>query len=143
MARTRITPLQINNPFVFRARRVASFNTTSGQFVKVPFDTKDIDPNSNFDVTTNVGRYTATVAGNYQINGRLSVNGQPQVVIALYKNGSFYMRGGHNSVSAVNGVVFADVVNLAVSDYIEIYVYTDVANTLEASSSQFSGFLIR
>lgn len=140
-----VTPPKWTNPYKFRARRVAAFSTSTSAFKKVTFDTEDFDTNNNFDVTTNIGRYTAPVAGFYQFNARLSVNGQNQSLIALYKNGSIYQRGSHQNVAQTVGVDYADTVQLAANDYVEIYVYTDTANAIEVttgSQAYFSGFLV-
>ena len=136
----------VSNPYKFRARRNAAFTPgSSGSFVLMPFDTEDYDTNNNFDVTTNIGRYTAPVAGFYQVNARLSGNGTSQILLAVYKNGSVYQRGSHFAGSGVVGVNYSDVIQLAASDYIEIYIFMGTAAAIEVSAGSqayFSSFLV-
>lgn len=134
-----------SNPYKFRARRVAAFTTSTAAFKIINFDTEDFDTNNNFDTTTNIGRYTVPVSGFYQINGRVSVNGITQSLVALYKNGSIYQRGTHQNVNAVVGNNYSDIVQLTAGDYIELAVYTDNANNIETATgtqAYFSGSLV-
>lgn len=134
-----------SNPYKFRARRVAAFTTSTAAFKIINFDTEDFDTNNNFDTTTNIGRYTVPVSGFYQINGRVSVNGITQSLVALYKNGSIYQRGTHQNVNAVVGNNYSDIVQLTAGDYIELAVYTDNANNIETATgtqAYFTGALV-
>lgn len=134
----------ISNPYKFRARRSTAQTTTGGAFTKIQFATEDFDTNNNYDNATNY-RYTAPVSGFYQVNARCSGNGNTQLVIALYKNGSVYQRGSHNSVNAVDGVVYSDLVQLTAADYIEIFLFGDTGVALETSAgsqSYFSAYLV-
>lgn len=137
-----------SNPYKFRAYRTAPHNFTTS-FTKVPFETESYDTNSNFDVTTNVGRYTAPVAGFYQFNARCSTSqssGTHRLVIALYKNGSELSRGSDVFAGYFNGSVVSDTIQLAANDYIEVYALGDTTLaadvTAPSTTNYFSGFLI-
>lgn len=132
------------NPYKFRVRRVAAWNSPATAFARLSFDTEDYDTNNNFDSTTNF-RYTVPVAGFYQINARASVNGNIQHVIALYKNGSIYQRGTNGVGNAITGSSYSDLVQLAAGDYIELWIYTDTSNAGEVTTGSqafFGGYLV-
>jgi len=118
---------------------------TSGVYTKVTFDTESFDTNNNFASS----RFTPTVAGYYQINGRvdLETSGSiTRVLIAIWKNGVESTRGG--DMLAGNGVVVSDVVYCnGTTDYLEIYTYTTgtslVARAQPYNLTYFSGAMIR
>ncbi len=124
----------------------------AGATTKVQFDNELIDTNSAYDPSTNY-RFTVPsgYAGNYLISTGLNIqsttNGRA-VRVAIYKNGgqlyqgayfltSQYFQNDQPNVATVSGVV-----NLAVSDYIEIYgfMYDGGNHTFKSSTSFFSGF---
>ena len=62
-------------------------NTTSNVYTKVLFPNEEFDTNNNFASST----FTPTVAGYYQLNTSVSVNGAPtRYAIQIYKNGVAY-----------------------------------------------------
>lgn len=133
------------NPYKFHAYRNAAQNAGNGAFAIINFDTEFFDTNNNFDVTTNVGRYTAPVAGFYQFNARFSSAAGANTIIALFKNGSIYQRGGHTTGAGTNGPTYNNLVQSAAGDYWEIFSFAG-GGALEVGSNglyvYFSGFLV-
>jgi hypothetical protein len=124
----------------------------AGATTKVQFDNEVIDTNSAYDPSTNY-RFTVPsgFAGNYLISTGLNIqsttNGRA-VRVAIYKNGGQLYQGGYFLTSQYfqndqpNVATVSGVVNLAVSDYIEIYgfMYDGGNHTFKSSTSFFSGF---
>lgn len=131
--------------YKFHAYRNSAQNAGNGAFAIINFDTELFDTGSNFDVTTNVGRFTAPVAGFYQFNARASMAAGANTIIALYKNGSVYQRGSHSTGAGTNGCTYSNLVQVAANDYFEIYSFAG-GGALEVGSSglstYFSGFLV-
>lgn len=138
---------KFNNPYKFSAYRNAAYTLVNTGFVKVPFETKDFDTNSNFDIVTNVGRYTAAVAGFYYFSfnvGSTVGNGSTDSVSAIYKNGTIYSWGQESSASG--GMVGGKFLSLAISDYVEVYGALTTNNAINVGGSPrktyFDGFLV-
>lgn len=118
---------------------------TSGVYTKVTFNTENFDTNNNFTSST----FTPTVAGYYQINGRVDSETSGSItrlLIAIFKNGIEATRGG--DMLAGNAVVVSDVIYCnGTTDYIEIYTYmigtSLVARANVANLTYFSGSMIR
>lgn len=133
-----------SNPYKFRVRRAAAFNSASGGApTKIAFDTEDFDTNNNFTG----GTYTAPVAGFYHFNAfYLMTNPNAYISIRLYKNGALYQMGQQNFISNADvGVTFSDTIQAAASDTFEIYVVTGTAgasSTTTGFQPTFSGFLV-
>lgn len=85
----------------FSARNSTSQSISTGTFTKVTLDTEDFDTNNNFASST----FTPTVAGYYQINCIIRINGTAVTgsAIAIYKNGSAFTR-----VAETNSAIGAD-----------------------------------
>lgn len=130
----------------------ASSTYTSGAFNKIAYNTKTFDTNSNFDAVTNY-RFTPTVAGYYQINAAVTLNGAAMspAWIAIYKNGSEYKRGGFNPTTGTYGYAIAipsvqDIIYFnGTTDYVEFYGYPGNATgqTGGANQTYASGCLLR
>jgi len=105
----------------FSAYLAASGGSISDStFTKFLFDTEQWDSNSNFASS----RFTATVAGYYQINASCQVSPTAPGFITIYVNGSEYKRGAWATVAdASQDFSVSGLVKLAVSDYVEIYLY--------------------
>ena len=124
---------------------------TSNVFTKMPCDYKAFDTAGCFDITTNKGRFTPTVAGYYQINASAGPNNSTsRVGIAIYKNGSLYQYGTDSSTSTgVNAVGMSTLIYCNGStDYLEIYAAMGNcpqpwAYNGTAVNCWFSGFLAR
>lgn len=138
-----------SNPYKFRAYRNASLTLSTGA-QKVAFDAESYDTNSNFDITTNVGRYTAPVAGFYWFSATISVTqGNPYTYNALlYKNGSNIAQGtGLVSANSNSGqYTVNDLVQLSASDYVEIFASTSNPGgqgiNVGSATTYFSGILM-
>jgi hypothetical protein len=135
----------------FSAYAGSSQNTTSNVYTKVQFPNEEFDTNSNFDSSTNY-RFTPTVAGYYQLNVSVSVNGAPtRFAIQLYKNGSAYKIitditcGTGTTPNAIAGstVVYLN----GSTDYVEVYASQVSATGFYSNSTTvftwFNGSLIR
>lgn len=74
----------------FSARNSTNQSITTATFTKVTLGTEDFDTNNNFASST----FTPTVAGYYQINCTLRVNGVSVTAasIVVYKNGAAFAR---------------------------------------------------
>jgi hypothetical protein len=131
------------NPYKFSAYRNAAQNSGNLTFAIVNFDTELFDTNSNFDVATNVGRYTAPVAGFYQFNARASFTSTTLVLIALYKNGSIYKRGSHSIGNGTYGANISELVQASAGDYFEIFSFgTGGAIEVGSPTTSFNGYLV-
>jgi len=129
--------LQLQNQSSVRVYRNGGQTITRNVTTKIQFNAEDWDIQAEFDSTTN-HRYTAKVAGKYSVtavagNMQTSVAGNFQT-ISIYKNGS-----AHSVVSIVpqntssQDLLIADSVNLAVTDYVEIFVYVGGAGSFNLS----------
>jgi hypothetical protein len=136
---------QVGAPAFSAYKSAANQSLTSGVYTKVTFDTESFDTNNNFASS----RFTPTVAGYYQINGRVDVETSgsiTRVLIAIWKNGVESTRGG--DMLAGNAVVVSDVVYCnGTTDYLEIYTYTTgtslVARAQPYNMTYFSGCFLR
>lgn len=139
------------NPYKFRVHLATGQTITSNTFTKIPFETRDFDTGSNVDITTNKGRFTAPIAGFYQFNANAenSSGSAARNLISFYKNGVEYSRGNDSQTSAqaIGGAGISDFIQLAATDYIEVYFQTSGStiagtNTDGAYATYFSGFLV-
>jgi hypothetical protein len=141
---------QVGAP-AFSAYAGSAQNTTSNVYTKVQFPNEEFDTNSNFDSSTNY-RFTPTVAGYYQINASVSVNGAPtRFAVQLYKNGSAYKMftditcGTGTTPNAISGsaVVYFN----GSTDYVEVYANQVGATGFYSNSTTvftwFNGSFIR
>jgi len=113
----------------------------------INFDNVVIDTESDFNTT--LKRWVASVAGDYQVNCRIS--SQSAVASAKYfdgtirKNGSAIERVSAN-ISATHYPVlsFSTLVTMGVGDYLDLYISTNNGTTTLNSGARtdFSGFLI-
>jgi hypothetical protein len=125
---------------------------TSATWTKAALTTEVFDTNNNYDNTTNY-RFTPTVAGYYQINGTLCLAGSSitNALVALYKNGSQYLRGYQVSLTSGNangliGTVSTVMYMNGSTDYVELWGYITATSPNFVSSlayNSFSGALIR
>jgi len=127
----------------FAAYNNSGTTMSNGAYVKVTFDTKYFDTNTNYSTANS--RFTPTVAGYYQINASFVYLGTfvTQVVLGLYKNGSLLTYSNHFGTTANN----ASSINLSTilqangsTDYFEIYCYMTGTGTLSVQGGQQSFF---
>lgn len=121
----------------FSAYQSSAHSFSAGVWTKVQLQTEEFDTNNNFDATTNY-RFTPTVAGYYQVNGRITANAIPSVlVVTVYKNGSQWKRGNANANSSGEAVCGSSLVYLnGTTDYIELYGYFSVTTNSFAGLDQ-------
>lgn len=135
------------NPYKFSYYRTAALSPTG----LVTFDTLEFDTGSNYSVST--GKFTAPIAGFYQINSQLrfAVTASIQnLEINLYKNGMQFKNGNmfinmYNGSSGVAGVSISTIVQLAATDYLQIFVVNSPTLALTGiteSDNYFQGFLV-
>jgi len=128
----------------FKVRMTSTQSVTNNV---INFDNVVIDTESDFNTT--LKRWVASVAGDYQVNCRIS--SQSAVTSAKYfdgairKNGSAIERLSAN-ISATHYPVlsFATLVTMGVGDYLDLYISTNNGTTTLSSGArtEFSGFLI-
>jgi hypothetical protein len=128
----------LSNPYKFSAYRSTTLSLAAG-LTKVTFNTEEYDTGSNFDVATNVGRFTATIAGFYRFSTCVGILTAGNFVFnaQLYKNGSSYktftqIKTGSSNASTGGGVTL----KLNANDYIEIYAFSGDSGANNANTGQ-------
>jgi len=117
---------------------------TSGGFTKVTLGTEQFDTNNNFASST----FTPTVAGYYQVNGRVYVLANPEQLQAMiYKNGSIHSYGSVTTAKTFGSVVSDIIYMNGTTDYIELYAYqlsgTSQTTTTGSEFTYMSACLVR
>lgn len=137
----------VPNAPAFAAYANVATSLASGANTKVNFQVEDFDTNSNFASS----RFTPSVAGYYQINGRVQFDGTATAPIAyIFKNGADnisgnYIPGSHGyPVVTVSGLVYLN----GSTDYVEIYAAHSTGSAMDtrvttASATRFDGVLVR
>lgn len=141
----------VNGP-AFSAYSTNAQSINSGVTAKIQLNTEVFDTNSNFDNTTNY-RFTPTVAGYYQINGQIALNGSSvgYARVMIFKNGTSYAEGNsgpNNTITGAESTVSSIVYMNGSTDYVEMYcyLYTGAGALSLQNSSQvnyFNGAMIR
>lgn len=135
----------------FSAYQSSNQALTNTTWVKLQINTENFDTNSCYDNVTNY-RFTPTVAGYYQINGRIddeaSTGTVTRCLVAIYKNGTEYKRGSDVAVANTFSSNVMDIVYFNGStDYVELYGLISAAVSASTQSGQaltyFSGALVR
>lgn len=146
LSSTALTPTKTYNPYKFSVYRNNAYTTVNGTTTKMPFDTKSYDTGNNVDVTTNVGRFTALVAGFYHFSAGMHTNSSTaQFTLMLYKNGAEIKRLFDETASGaylIGGTGGGDL-QLAANDYIEVFYYLPnaIAVTTGSAFCYFDGLL--
>ena len=143
------TNVASNGP-AFLATQTSGQSISNSTFTKLQFNTEIFDTNNNYDSSTNY-RFTATIAGYYQINANFAFNGNSSgfVQAQIYKNGAVIIDGSGTSNNTTIGGKgnAAGVVYLAVNDYIEYFVWQSSGGALTlqsgAGANTFSGAMVR
>ena len=119
--------------------------------VKITFNVEEFDLTGDYDNTTNY-RFTPSVEGYYQLNGKVSVDSTNDImIIKLNKNGTEFKRGVTTRDADTAGERGATVSSLVyangTTDYFEIYVVHNGGATKNTAATQFqtwfNGFLAR
>ena len=145
-----VTPagVPINNVPAFSAESTTGQSISSTTWTKVTLGSEIFDTNNNFSSS----RFTATIAGYYQFNGCIRCGGTSLtgIIVGLYKNGVFYSYGNAQatSVSPDNSINVAEILSLAVGDYVELYGFIIGTNpsfafALSGANARFSGAMVR
>jgi hypothetical protein len=128
----------------FSAYQSVSQSIPAGVDTKVNFQTEEYDTNNNFASS----RFTPTVEGYYCILSCIYNNGAvvAWINVMLFKNGVFDRSLDFTEYATIqsNGNGSALVYMNGTTDYVEIYVYTNVATSLSASpnNNSFQGFRV-
>ena len=141
--------LQVSgNQPAFSVYKSSTQALTSGVYTKVTWSTAVFDTNSNFSIANS--RFTPTVAGYYQINYTVNLNGNVPPTSAftgLYKNGSQFYNFPQVVATTVYAVAGSALIYLNGStDYVEVYVQTSSATCSiygDATNTWFNGSLVR
>jgi hypothetical protein len=139
---TLATPVGGTGPAFSATPTSASQTPTASTFTKVTLGTEQFDTNSNFASST----FTPTVAGYYQINGTVAMSGGVNsFIVSIYKNGAEYVRGIQSgaSVGISAGSVGVVISMNGSTDYVELYTYNATGGTTIATTTLFSGALVR
>ena len=135
-----------SNPYKFSAYRNAAYNTVTTTQTRLPFDSEKFDTNSNFDVTTNPGRYTVPVTGFYMVTGNFTADHDGFLQAILFKNGAAFQFGTQDfyDTGQATGESMSALTSLTAADYIELFYYCDGVKALSVgtTANQFSGFLV-
>ena len=117
---------------------------TPGADTNIIFDTADFDTGSNVALST--GKFTAPVAGFYQVQAGVAVQGTPSsyFMIALVKNTTVWKYG--NALDGLSNPQsnVSDIIQLAANDTLSIQAHmgSSVALTVSRAQTYFSGFLV-
>lgn len=128
-------------------RNSSNQSVTNGAYTKVQLNAENFDTASAFDSTTNY-RFTAPIPGIYRFDFSVSGSGTSPttVVAALHKNGSRILVGSEGAaVSAFSEGVSTGsaLIQLAASDYIELFVYINATSPVARTVDTFlSGSLV-
>jgi len=140
----------VNTP-IFQARMGSSQSISNGSTTKVNFDTEVLDTASAYDPSSNY-RFTVPSgqAGKYFLHAKITFGDLASTdaaeIIRMYKNGSQVAIGVRRTVGSTGRdgtIAVSQILDLSVSDYIEIYAYTNGGGvTLSNDSAQcvFEGF---
>ena len=136
------TVMVSGNMPAFSAYPSSNQTPSSATYTKVLFQTEEFDTNNNFASST----FTATIAGYYQFNLEImSDTSNTRFIGVFYKNGSNYKVIGDLG-SGGNTVTGSCLIQLNVSDYVEVYTYV-VSGTPRlngaSNSTWLNGALVR
>ena len=123
-----------------RAYRDSSTQAISASSTtKIQFNAESYDVKSEFDSATNY-RFTATVAGKYLVACQLTIaNASANTLnIYIYKNGAAVSTFLYSDAStATESFVVSDIIDLAATDYIEIFENNSAGtNTIQNGSDK-------
>jgi len=140
------TVMVSGNMPAFSAYMTTGQTLTTGTYTKLAFNATTFDTASAFNTSTY--RFTAPVAGIYQVNtrgGLTSTTGS--FYPAIYKNGAVYMYGiqSISVLSIDNASSFGTLISLAINDYVEIYAYSNSTQTSSSARNltDFSMVMVR
>jgi hypothetical protein len=127
----------------FSAYPSTSTSLPANAYAKMNFALEEFDIGGCYDAPNS--KFLPNMAGYYLISGQMQINTQlASVAIGIYKNGSLFKQG--INASSQNSSTISVIVYLnGVSDYVEAWGYTSVAQGINTSPvySYFQGYLLR
>ena len=124
---------------------ISSQTISSNVWTKLMCSIEEFDTNNNFDSASNY-RFTPTVSGYYQFNGKLQAGASATpMALSFYKNGSAF-KDGQDSSASVAGISSSALIYLNGStDYVELYAYLLTGQILASgiAKTYFQAFLAR
>lgn len=126
-----------NGPLIIASQGAVSIPAST--FVKMPWSIIT-DTNSCWSVANN--RFTPNVAGYYQVSAQVFFNVIGQNYLMLMKNSTGagtgrYADGSNGTTSFVVGVSTIVFMN-GTTDYLECYVFSNIANSITANSNGYA-----
>ncbi len=117
---------------------------TNGVATKVEYNAENWDTQGEYDSVTNF-RFTATVAGKYQVNGgvqMLNMAADKQMILDIYVNGSLFSTSTYVTVtSGDNWVKISDIVSLAANGYVEMFITQNDTTSRDIYFNQANTFM--
>jgi hypothetical protein len=124
---------------------VAQNGISANTATKVQYAVKEYDTASCYNNSTYV--FTPNVAGYYQVNGNVQWNTNAAgSKVTIYKNGSAFKQGALSNGANTSGAsVSATIYMNGSTDYLEMYITSNLANGIEPSSvaSYFQAIMVR
>jgi len=139
--------LRINIKNTAKARAfLNTLQTVIGHaFVKIALDAKTYDPGGNFDIANS--RFVAPIAGFYLVLGGIRVTDATLVAdrnygAHIYRNSIKILETWQQSSVARRLTIFTyDVIELAVNDFVELFMYQDSPGPVDLVANSFSTFM--
>ena len=133
-------PSDLRNAVMYKFSVYLNNAANANAFVRLPFDAALFDTNSNVDLVTNKGRFTAPVTGYYHFDIGYEISGVSDATLngnTIYKNGAEYQRGAFITTGGGGNQGLGMSVNMALTagDYIEPYVYHPTSKALQFGST--------
>ena len=141
MAETRITPIEINNPYKFSAYKSTTTGITGTQVDTIIFNVESFDTNNNYDTSTGV--YTAPVAGYYYFTGHVRADSTGATYMQLYVAGD-KCNDSTTANGQQNNLIGGKLVYLAAGGAVSCGIYHNGTANIVGSAGEvvFSGFLV-
>src|SRR5215831_1233030 len=123
-----------------RVYKAAALSVSNATTTGIPFDTERFDTDNIHDVAVNNGRLTCRTAGKYLIgvNIEWNPNATGERIVWLYLNGGTpiaEVRGPANGASATLGQIATVLQDMAVGDFVEVYVYQTSGGALNITAT--------
>lgn len=126
----------LSDPPRAQLRQTVAQSLTSGAFAAITFGAEDFDNYSGHSTSTNTSRYTAQIAGIYQLAGKAAWAGN-----ATGRRATKWQKNGVDitasqvaiiatSASDVEHPATTMMVSLAVGDYVELHAFQDSGGAL-------------
>jgi len=136
---------KVYNPYKFSVYRAAAANTGNNTPGLITYDQIEFDTGNNYSTST--GKFTAPISGYYHFEAASGFNATAgYCVFFLYKNNAEFKRWTeiYSAGSTDTQLVGSATIQLAATDYVQIFVQSSAANALGlgANRNYFSGFLV-